>query len=135
MDKKKISFDLPEDQYEDIKKFCEKKGQKLSEYWRAASIEKLERDRNRMIIFVFLGGKIEKLQINKRDFEINIVEASETMKENVNAVCEGILRLHEEIEGEDTHILFGDKDREKITHALYGEEDASLSFYTREDYC
>ena len=92
MKKKKVSFDIDSELYANIQEFCKNRGIKQSDFYRDASLEKYEKEENEMIIYVPYCGKIDKYIIDTNKYLISIWEASEEMKENVGAVCEGTIK-------------------------------------------
>lgn len=96
MVKKKVSFDIDQQLLESIKEICRSKGIKLADFFREASQEKINNEKSYISIYVPANGKIEHLQINRNDFEIDLFEASHQMKVNVGAECEGVLRTKKE---------------------------------------
>ena len=93
LNKKKVSFDIEPDILSDIKKYCVENKIKQSDFFRDSAKEKLERDKSYFTILVPVNGSIQKFVINKEVYDIDIFEASESMKEAVNAKKEGVLRL------------------------------------------
>lgn len=125
MVKKKVSFDIDQDLLSSIKSMCSIKGCKLADFFRDASLAKLESEEIYMTILVPANGKIEKFTIEKNEYEIDIFEASQNMKINVGAKCEGVIRLlSNTIPTSST-----------IDNLIIGNNDAKLSFYTTEKYC
>ena len=92
MKKKKVSFDIDSELYVNIQEFCKNRGIKQSDFFRDASLEKYEKEESEMIIYVPYCGKIDKYIIDTNKYLISIWEASEEMKENVGAVCEGTIK-------------------------------------------
>ncbi len=133
MTKKKISFDIDDEIYAEIKDFCKGTGQKLSDYWRNASIEKLERDKSSMTIFIPFSGTIEKFEINTKDYIIDLHDASEAMQENVSAVGEGIISLNK-----DVISVYESSEMKKKLDAMLEpsqfNEEGKLAFFTKEKY-
>ena len=122
MVKKKVSFDIDQKLLSDIKSMCKIKGIKLADFFREASYKQLESEEIFMTIFVPHDGRIEKFTIEKRKYEIDLFEASEVMKINVGAKCEGIIRTLEE---EDS----------TINTLIKNTNSNKLAFYTTEKYC
>ena len=91
--KKKVSFDIDQKLLVQIKDLCTIKRMKLADFFREAAREKLERDERYISIYVPLDGKIIHFQVDIDLYEVDIFEASEDMKANVNAVCEGVVRF------------------------------------------
>jgi len=140
MRKKKVSFDIDEKLYIDIQKVCKARGIKTSSFFRIASQEQFERYINLITIFIPWEGQIKKFIIpDRKSFEIELWEASETMKENVGAVCEGIIknseiaRMHEG--GLDNNFLDPLKELNDILQPTEFNRNGKVSFFTKEKYC
>ncbi len=93
LNKKKVSFDIDPDLLDDIKKYCTENKIKQADFLRDSAKEKLSRDKNYLTILVPTDGTIKKFVINKNDYDIDIFEASQEMKESVDAKKEGVLRI------------------------------------------
>lgn len=133
MKKKKVSFNIEEDLVNEIKEYCDGRGFNISDFFRNASKEKIERDKNSMTIFIPLGGKIEKFEIDVNQFEISIWDADETMLENVGAICEGTIQLQQDA----VLPLYDETPAQKNLKKLLeqnSDEIPKLSFYTKEKY-
>ena len=131
MKKKKISFDLDEQIFEEIKYFCERKGIKLSDYWRSASIQKLEREGDDMTIY---GGKygMEEFVIKKRDYDITLYDAEPNIIELVpDAVHEGELRKKEGVTPQEVIGSYGTSLNELIEGLT---DNKAVLFLTKEKY-
>jgi len=94
--KKKVSFDIESDLLDEIKKYCVEKKMKQSDFFREASKEKLKNDEEFITILVPENGSIQKFVVNKKDYEIDIFDASEEMRGLVGAKKEGVLRLKDD---------------------------------------
>ena len=93
MKKKKVGFDIDVELLSELQAFVKSRNMKISDFYREALQEKLEREKNSlMMIYVPMNGVIEKIGIDPKKYEIELREASDKMKENVGAVNEGILR-------------------------------------------
>ena len=99
LNKKKVSFDIDPDLLDDIKKYCTENRIKQADFLRDSAKEKLARDKNYLTILVPIDGTIKKFVINKNDFDIDLFEASQEMKESVEAKKEGVLRIKDGHEG------------------------------------
>ena len=127
MTKKKVSFDIDQKLLSDIKSLCKIKDIKLADFFREASLKKLENEEVFMTILVPHNGKIEKFTVEKRKYDIDLFEASEIMKINVDAKCEGVIRFS---------FSQNNKDDLKGIDALIAENyDKKIAFYTTEKYC
>lgn len=93
LNKKKVSFDIDPDLLDDIKKYCTENRIKQADFLRDSAKEKLSRDKNYLTILVPIDGTIKKFVINKNDYDIDLFEASQEMKESVDAKKEGVLRI------------------------------------------
>ena len=140
MKKKKVSFDIDEKLYIDIQKFCKARGIKISSFFRMASQELFDKHVNLIIIFIPWDGQIKKFIIpDRKNFEIELWEASETMKENVGAVCEGtiknseIVRMHEGVL--DKNFIDPLKELDNILQPTEFNPYGKVSFFTKEKYC
>lgn len=140
MGTKKVSFNIREETYDEIKDFCEKRDLKFSDFFRYASDEKLTRDALSMTIYIPLNGKIEKFEINIDNFDVDVWEASEMMQENVGAVCEGRLMKNENFFGASTNDMLHPNEKanvdrlEELLRFVNEQKDFSLAFYTKEKY-
>jgi hypothetical protein len=123
MTKKKVSFDIDQKLLTDIKSLCKIKDIKLADFFRDASLRKLENEEIYMTILVPTNGKIEKFTVEKRNYEIDIFEASQEMKINVDAKCEGVIRM-KDAAGES-----------RIDKMIMESQDKKIAFYTTEKYC
>lgn len=94
--KKKVSFDIEPNLLDDIKKYCAENNIKQSNFFRESAKEKLSRDKNYLTILVPTNEGIEKFVVNKQYYDLDMFEASQKMKEIVNAKQEGVLRLKNE---------------------------------------
>ena len=99
LNKRKVSFDIDPDLLDDIKKYCIENRIKQADFLRDSAKEKLARDKNYLTILVPNDGTIKKFVINKNDFDIDLFEASQEMKESVEAKKEGVLRIKDGHEG------------------------------------
>jgi hypothetical protein len=139
--KKKVSFDIDSKLYINIQEFCKNRGIKQSDFFRDASLEKYEKEEREMIIYVPYCGKIDKYIIDTNKYLISIWEASEEMKENVGAVCEGTIK---QILTKDTFQKLGmvmpnafEDTGSPIDALLEPEENnpsGQLSFFTKQKY-
>ena len=93
LNKKKVSFDIDPDLLDDIKKYCVENKIKQADFLRDAAKEKLARDKTYLTILVPFDGTIKKFVINKNHYDIDIFEASQAMKESIEATQEGVLRI------------------------------------------
>jgi len=78
---------------DDIKKYCIEKQIKQSDFLRDSAKEKLARDKTYLTILVPFDGTIKKFVINKNHYDIDVFEASQAMKESIEATQEGVLRI------------------------------------------
>jgi len=94
MAKKKISFDIEEDDFQKIKIILQKNpnlGQ--GEFLREAVKQMISKfSDDTLTIFVPYDGKIKSFVIEKENFDIELFEASEDMKKIVNATKEGVVK-------------------------------------------
>jgi len=125
MNKKKVSFDIDPKLLDTIKKLCKQKEIKVADFFRDASLKKLEREKFLITIFVPIDGKVKKFTIEKIKYEIDLFSASEIMKINVSAQCEGVLRFINNYQEKDIEI-------DKIINKSI---DKKINFYTTEKYC
>jgi hypothetical protein len=93
--KKKVSFDIDPTLLDDIKKYCAENKIKQSDFFRDSAREKLARDKDYLIILVPTDGTVKKFVIQKSAYDIDIFEASQEMKESVDATKEGVLRVND----------------------------------------
>jgi len=99
LNKKKVSFDIDPDLLDDIKKYCIEKQIKQSDFLRDSAKEKLARDKTYLTILVPFDGTIKKFVINKNHYDIDVFEASQAMKESIEATQEGVLRIKNDHQG------------------------------------
>jgi len=126
--KKKVSFDIDEEKINEVREYCFLRNIRLSDFFREATIAKLETDKNTMTIFIGL----EKFVIDTKHYDINIFEAEQNLKELVpNAVHEGELRVKEGIEPEEVIGVNGTSLKQLISKI---EPKKSILFFTRARY-
>jgi len=130
MTKKKVSFDIDPKLLSDIRSLCKIKDIKLADFFREASLNKLETEEVFMTILVPYNGKIEKFTVEKKEYDIDLFEASEIMKINVGAKCEGILRFSHQRSSKLKGISL-----DGIDVLVKESHDKKISFYTTEKYC
>jgi len=130
--KRKVSFDIDQKLLNEIKNLCDVKKIKLSDFFRDASRTKLDADVIYLSIYVPYGGKIEHFQINRNDYEIDLFEASQQMKVNVGAECEGILR---EYSTQAIQIFKKEKEFDKLEEIIKNSPEKKVAFYTTKKYC
>jgi len=126
MVKKKVSFDIDQQLLSNIKEICRSKGIKLADFFREASEEKINSEKKYMAIYIPANGKVEQLQINRADYEIDLFEASHEMKINVGAACEGVLRVRPGTEMDKVDPL--------IKSIINFMPDKSVRFFTKLKY-
>ncbi|MDQ7083890.1 MAG: hypothetical protein Q9M36_02725 [Sulfurovum sp.] len=136
---KKVSFNMEEGIFEKIKVYTSARDIQMSDFFRSAAVEKLERDYNAMTIFIMWRGNIKKFNINRNDYSLIIWEASEEMIENVGAVSQG--KIKDKISTEEmlygTKIITKPQELENIFKNLSNlpnNEKPSIEFYTKEKY-
>jgi len=140
METKKVSFNIKKETYDEIKDFCKKRDLKFSDFFRYASNEKLTRDALLMTIYIPMNGRIERFELNINFFNVEVWEASEAMKENVGAVCEGRLMKREDLfDVSMCDVPHSDMkaniDRlEELLRPARETKDFFLAFYTKEKY-
>jgi len=120
MQKKKISFDIDEDDFKKIKILIEKNNMGQGEFLRKA-IKKMIESFNEKTLNIFIAhkGNIELFVIEKNDYEINMWDASSKMKTFVCAKKEG------EIKCIDSRL--GNKELNKIIE----ENGGTINFFTK----
>jgi len=123
MTKKKVSFDIDQKLLNDIKESCRVKGMKMADFFREASLEKLERDKLHLSILIPHDGTIDLFNVEKEHYDVDLFEASGTMKANVGAECEGVIRLKDGEKYDENDPLF--------QMLLKGK----MGFYTTKKYC
>ncbi len=95
--KKKVSFDIDADILSDVQSFCKVNNRKISDFYRTAVKEKIEREIKHVTIYVTRPkGIIEKYTVKKDKVDIDFFEATHEMKVNVNAVMQGIITISED---------------------------------------
>lgn len=134
MKKKKVSFNIEEDLLEEIKNYCDGRGFNISDFFRNASNEKMNRDRSSMVIFVPIAGKIEKFDIDTNQYIVDLWDASEAMSENVGAVCEGTITLNPNAVLPFYEETQSQKEIRKLLQPSEYNEEGKLAFYTKEKY-
>jgi len=135
MVKKKVSFDIDPKLLSDIKKFCSNKSIKLADFFRGASQEKLDNDNSFITIFVAHEGKIEKYLISKEYYTWDMYSASDEMKINADAECEGYVRIKREFVLDEEKQVAPTASKSELNELIASSKERSIAFYTKVKYC
>ena len=91
MAKKKVSFDIEEEDLSNIKVYCEAKDLKLSDFFRAAAVEKYRMDVKYLVIWVWYLQKVKKHIIERDKYDITLFAPDPDLSEITGATFEGII--------------------------------------------
>lgn len=88
--KKKVSFDIEEEDLNNVRKYCEIKKLKMSDFLRTAAVEKWKRDDSSFIIFVIFNSQIKKFAIEEHRYDYDIFIPGAELQE-LGATGEGTI--------------------------------------------
>lgn len=89
--KKKVSFDIEEEDLNNIRAYCDTKKLKMSDFLRTAAVEKWKRDDSYMTAFVFKDFGIKRFVIKEEKYEIELFNPDADLADLTGAKFEGIL--------------------------------------------
>ena len=108
MAKRKISFDIEEEQFEKIKLIVKEENIGQGEFLREIVEEAIKdyKSEDYITIYILIDNNISKFTIDKKQYRISISNPSNRMIEFVGAKKEGIIELLTGIEYDRDHLLY-----------------------------
>lgn len=136
--KKKVSFDMEPGLLSDVRSLCESRGITPADFYRDAVKEKLERDaRHWITIYIPIMGDIEKVTVDMTWYELELFEASDMMRDDFDAVHQGILRKKSPTADEQTFTDWASGESSRAHNPVILEilgELGRVYFFTKNRY-